>query len=473
MKIKLIFYLTFALAVTMASCSKDDPAPSTQSVSKEIKSFVLGTLNPAVTATIDASAKTIKAELPAGTDLTKLSPTITLAEKATVSPATGIVQDFSKPVTYTVTAEDGSTQVYTVTLTIQNNGTVFLGNLGGLYALDAITGAKKWVFETENFIDGTPTVANGIVYFTSWDKKLYALDVVTGEKKWEFLHGMGQSFWSPMVADGMIYFGGDPYFYALDAATGAKKWEFKGDETYTFEASPTVVNGVVYASLRGTAFSNQGVGTFALDAKTGAKIWTKPTGVWVTESSPAVVDNIVYTGSEGDGLLAFDATTGAKKWQFKDVSCAISSPTVFNGMVYIGSGTFGTGNDKLYALDAASGDKKWEFPTPDGESDYSSPIVANGVVYIGAGSTLYAVDAASGAKKWEAKPEEHTLIYSGAVVAMDLVYIGIGKKVYAFDAANGVKKWEFLSEKGFNQSSPCVIAKDNKVYHAGVSGMVQ
>jgi hypothetical protein len=47
---------------------------------------------------------------------TNLVPTITISESATISPLSGIAQDFTSPVTYTVTAEDGNTAVYTVTV---------------------------------------------------------------------------------------------------------------------------------------------------------------------------------------------------------------------------------------------------------------------------------------------------------------------------------------------------------------------
>ncbi|MCS2425498.1 PCMD domain-containing protein [Parabacteroides goldsteinii] len=55
---------------------------------------------------------TIKAE-----ELAALVPTIKISEKATISPASGVAQDFSSPVIYTVTSEDGIvTTKYTVSV---------------------------------------------------------------------------------------------------------------------------------------------------------------------------------------------------------------------------------------------------------------------------------------------------------------------------------------------------------------------
>lgn len=49
--------------------------------------------------------------------LTSLAPEIQISDKATISPKSGEKQDFSKPVTYTVTSEDGITVAeYTVTV---------------------------------------------------------------------------------------------------------------------------------------------------------------------------------------------------------------------------------------------------------------------------------------------------------------------------------------------------------------------
>jgi hypothetical protein len=62
-------------------------------------------------AVIDGNS--IKLTLPSDTDLTKLEATVQHTGKS-VSPASGGVRDFSSPVTYTVTAEDGSTKAYSV-----------------------------------------------------------------------------------------------------------------------------------------------------------------------------------------------------------------------------------------------------------------------------------------------------------------------------------------------------------------------
>ncbi len=73
------------------------------------------------TATINATNHTVTIEVAYGTSLTSLSPTITLSYGATIDPTSGTARNFTSPVTYTVTAEDGTTtQEWTVTVTVDS-----------------------------------------------------------------------------------------------------------------------------------------------------------------------------------------------------------------------------------------------------------------------------------------------------------------------------------------------------------------
>lgn len=68
----------------------------------------------------EANPKTITVTVPFGTTVTDLIPVINHTG-VRISPESGTPQDFTAPVTYTVTAEDGSTAQYTVTVTIAPN----------------------------------------------------------------------------------------------------------------------------------------------------------------------------------------------------------------------------------------------------------------------------------------------------------------------------------------------------------------
>lgn len=89
-----------------------EAAPSTDTVIKTF--FVSGQTGVA----IDADNHTIDVEVASGTDVSSLTPTVSVSENATIDPASGVARDFTSPVIYTVTAQDGSTtQDWTVTVT--------------------------------------------------------------------------------------------------------------------------------------------------------------------------------------------------------------------------------------------------------------------------------------------------------------------------------------------------------------------
>jgi len=69
---------------------------------------------------IDEANSKVLVIVPRNTDLTRLSPLIGLSDRTTISPIE-TVSDFSKPKTYTLTAEDGTTRQYEVTAQIDNS----------------------------------------------------------------------------------------------------------------------------------------------------------------------------------------------------------------------------------------------------------------------------------------------------------------------------------------------------------------
>jgi len=87
-----------------------------KSSEKKILGFNLAGLTPQAVGTIDEASKSVTLSVPAGTDVKTLVPTITLSKGATVTPASDVVQDFTKSVSYLVKAEDGSVQPYAVTV---------------------------------------------------------------------------------------------------------------------------------------------------------------------------------------------------------------------------------------------------------------------------------------------------------------------------------------------------------------------
>ena len=122
-QIKIIILTTFTILTF--GCNKDDDN-NTQPLKaeKQILSFVFNAdeneaLTENINAEIDQSNNVITAIVPFNTDISSLTPTIQISENATITPSGA--QDFSSPVTYTITAEDNSKITYVITVNIEGS----------------------------------------------------------------------------------------------------------------------------------------------------------------------------------------------------------------------------------------------------------------------------------------------------------------------------------------------------------------
>ena len=143
------------------------------------------------------------------------------------------------------------------------------------------------------------------------------------------------------------------------------------------------------------------VGTLGREAPGSAKLlWTYEAGDAI-ESSAAIVDGVVYVGSQTGELHAVNLADGKLKWKYKASTDGIgeSSPTVAGGLVYVGdlSGV-------LHAVQTANGQVAWTFKT--GTEIKSSPVVSGDKVLIGSyDSHLYALGAKDGKLAWKVQTE--------------------------------------------------------------------
>ncbi|MDA0784742.1 MAG: PQQ-binding-like beta-propeller repeat protein [Proteobacteria bacterium] len=141
-------------------------------------------------------------------------------------------------------------------------------------------------------------------------------------------------------------------------------------------------------------------------------LWEFDTGA-VVESSPAVVDGVVYAGSFAQALFAVDGDSGEEIWQFPVGGLLRASPAVVAGTVY-----FGADDNKFYAVDAATGAANWTFDLGPG-GQQSSPAVVDDVVYFGAfDKYVYALNAGTGTVRWKFRT-------GGGVLASPAVVDGV------------------------------------------------
>lgn len=113
------FYFLIFAVIVLSSCSSELPELKiANSSQKQILSFKFLDFNPVADGDVDTSARKIKVRVPIGTKVTALIPTVIVSSKASVFPASLIAQNFTKPVTYMVTAADCTKRAFEVTVEI-------------------------------------------------------------------------------------------------------------------------------------------------------------------------------------------------------------------------------------------------------------------------------------------------------------------------------------------------------------------
>ena len=75
-------------------------------------------LVPEVVGTVDETNYTVTLVVPYGTDLENLTPSIVTSPNSTVLPLSNTPQNFTDPLTYMVTAQDGTVQNYKITVNV-------------------------------------------------------------------------------------------------------------------------------------------------------------------------------------------------------------------------------------------------------------------------------------------------------------------------------------------------------------------
>ena len=212
-------------------------------------------------------------------------------------------------------------------------------------------------------------------------------------------------------------------------------------------SSPTIVNDVVYVGSEDIFFTGAPYGTgpqygyagnfYALNAANGDELWNY--SIPVGTSSPAVEGGVVYVGSYDQNVYALNATNGFKLWSYATGDLVSSSPAVAKGIVYVG-----LSDGDLVALNATTGKEVWTYHSSGG---VDSPVVKEGVVFDSSSAFIpiytftgdvYALNATNGEMLWNYSTNSSVAFPN---VFGETLYIGIGSNVTALNSINGSKVW--------------------------------
>lgn len=207
---------------------------------------------------------------------------------------------------------------------------VFIGSVDhGLYALRAGDGSTIWRFETPSAVQSEPLYDPEMdtVYFGSHDGALYCVAASDGHLIWRYDTGAEVAKRPTRDGEMLFFANAADNLYAVDRRTGKPKWAAHRQSALGMEvagyAGPTFDRGLVYA-----AFSDGHV--MAYDGRDGSEKWApvdlaadaEQGGETVryldVDTTPVVDDGpsgrVVYVASYAGGVVALDAQTGARVW---------------------------------------------------------------------------------------------------------------------------------------------------------------
>jgi outer membrane protein assembly factor BamB len=270
----------------------------------------------------------------------------------------------------------------------------------------------RWKFKTQDAIEGTAAICDGVVYVGSLDGHLYALDLATGKEKWRYKAGPVRV--AAAAKNGAVYVGDlDGLFHCVDAVTGKARW--------TFDTKSEITSGANFAA-----------------------------------------DDVLFgCGNEHLYCLTKD---GTQRWKFK-----IAGGPVLGTPAVGGGRTFVTGCDsKMHVIDLANGN---EVLAVDLEAQTgATPAVAGDHLFVGTmAKNVLALDWKKGEITWIYEPAKRANdFYASAAVTDNLVIAGSrDKRIHAIDRKSGAERWTFTT-KAHVDASPVVVG--DRVYAGSLDG---
>jgi len=237
----------------------------------------------------------------------------------------------------------------------------------------------------------TPVHEDGVVYAHFGHYGTAAVDARTGEVVWtqdsltyKPVHGTGSS--PILVGDKLIYSadgGDDPKLIALDKATGAVAWQtprgVEVERTFSF-ATPLAIE----IDGETQVISPASGAVIAYDPDDGSEIWRAHYGEgYSVVPRPIFAEGLLFvcSGFNRASLFAIkpggegDVTDSHIVWSSDRQVPKESTPIVVDGILYMNADT-----GVATALDAATGEELWQERIAPG--NYSaSPVYAGGHIY--------------------------------------------------------------------------------------------
>ena len=312
-----------------------------------ITSFVI---NDIYQGTIDQTAKTITVYVPGSIGLTSLVPTIVYSQNASITPASGVAQDFTNPVTYTV-KNNSAEATYTVkVIAIDKPKALFIGEPSSMNDLDPeAKAACQWM------LGNVP----GTLYASFADVEANTVDLSECKVIWWHYHFNGG-------VDGHDQFVAKAP-YALSAVNQLRQYYENGGAFFLTRYATNLPSFI---------------------GATGDDEWTTPNNCWGQDEDGAELCGGPWS------FRIFDGMNDHPMWQglvqgdnSQEVYCTDAGYHITNSTAQYHIGTDWGGYDNHAAWETRTGGKilgvggdgavvAWEYPAKDGKG---------GIICIGSG----------------------------------------------------------------------------------------
>ena len=279
-----------------------------------------------------------------------------------------------------------------------------------VYKLDAATGAIECSAAVDGSVLATPVVATPpgdttTVYYAalgsgSVDGAVYAFDESDCSRDFTWdgytIKGQDTGVWDQLsyaldaTGEPLVVFGSanpDSSVYALDAKTGALVWTFDtenpaGEDWDVGSGVDLTAPGVNGFADGAAYFDGKNGQVYALNLTTGAKLWSNDFGKGANTdslSTPAVSGSTLVFG-DNTGVYAFNTITGKLLWHYQDGNDDVNSSPAIVGPAGDQVVAFGTLGGVFDVLNLQTGAVLYSYKT--GGYITSSPADVDGNLLI-------------------------------------------------------------------------------------------
>ncbi|MCL2772654.1 MAG: PQQ-binding-like beta-propeller repeat protein [Oscillospiraceae bacterium] len=221
-----------------------------------------------------------------------------------------------------------------------SDGVAYFASLDGdIVAVDIEKGNIVWTFEhmIQGEVASGVNLRNGKLYYTDGVGSLCCIDIQT--QQMIFQSQIGEMGFEPMyISDGKVYIGGRSCkVYCIDAETGDVIWSsYSADSTTWFSGGCVSVGDALYVCVSDehtVDVFNKNTGEFLRQYPVKLNAYTMPV---LNGDNLIVAATDVYNFNKSY-IMEFDTKGNTKLWEAPISDAVLSSPAVYQGVLYCGS----------------------------------------------------------------------------------------------------------------------------------------